>query len=96
MARSKGCIPLSKADIDVLCEELKLKDISYAQNLDITQFNFLKTNPRIKNWKDFKDVEEMKRVMIGLHSGKIEVTHDIDFSERLQKALERAKHGKKK
>ena len=67
MAKSKGGIPLTRADIDALCAELQRKDISYAQNLDCIQFNFFKTNPRIKNWKDFKDVEEMKRVMIGLH-----------------------------
>lgn len=58
---------LSKSDIDALCNELHNRDISYARNLDSVQNDFLKLNPPIKNWGNFKIVEEIKRLMLGLH-----------------------------
>ena len=84
--------PLSRADVDVLCEELRLKDVGYAQNLDTTQSNFLKTNPRIKNWKDFETVENMKRVMIGLHDrSEIVIIDEDEIAERERETAKRMK-----
>ncbi len=74
--KSKGRVDI-KEDIDAYCEELRRKDIGYAHDLDGIQSNFIKTNPRIRNWKDFKDVEEMKRVMIGLHDKSTRISGDI-------------------
>ena len=84
--------PLSKIEINALCEELRLKDVGYALNLDNIQSNFFKTNPRIKNWKDFETVENMKRVMIGLHDrSEIVIIDEDEIAERERETAKRMK-----
>ena len=70
MAKARGAQPLSSEDIATICERLRLKDAQYATDLDARQFDFLKNKPRIKNWQEFKLVEEVKLAMVGLHKGK--------------------------
>ena len=59
--------PLTRAEVESYCEDLRLKDLQYASHIDSSQFDYLIKKPRIKNWQEFKIVEDMKRVMIGLH-----------------------------
>ena len=76
MAKARGAQPLSSEDIAIICERLRLKDAQYAADLDARQFDFLRNKPRIKNWQEFKLVEEVKRAMVGLHD-KTEITGSI-------------------
>ncbi|MDE2144892.1 MAG: hypothetical protein KGJ01_02930 [Patescibacteria group bacterium] len=75
--------PLTREEIEVYCAKLRAEDLQYADSLNFCQSVYLKSKPRIKNWQEFKTVEDIKRVMIGLHD-KVElsgtVTHIIKTS----------------
>lgn len=70
--------PLTPEEIKAYCDELQAKDLQYAADLDACQAKFLQSKPRIKNWKEFESVEDIKRVMLGLHE-KVELSGTLDI-----------------
>ena len=71
--------PFTRAEVEAYCENLRLKDLQYASHLDSSQFDYLSKKPRIKNWQEFKIIEDMKRVMIGLYD-KAELPININVT----------------
>lgn len=82
--------PLTPQEIDAICLELRNKDLVYAQRLDSLQESFLSRNPRIRNFQDFKIVEDMKRTMIGLHTSTVALVREDDDEKMIPKAEQEA------
>lgn len=77
MAKAK-CTALTDDDVEALCTRLRGNDLRYAEDLDARQRDFLEAESGIKTWGEFKTVEELKRVMIGLHTKKTELSGTLE------------------
>lgn|SRR3990172_3220746 len=72
---------LTKKDLDDMRSALLERDLRYAVLLDERQCEFFesKLHSRITNYYELKIAEDMKRVILGLHSDKTEVGGSVTF-----------------
>lgn len=78
--KSRVCAKaLTPGEIDRLCEELRQKDFVYAQKLDARIGEFLSRKKCIRDYGELKLVNDLKRVLLGLHD-KLEIQGGLEIA----------------